>query len=487
MPSTTDTGRNDEPTTERASTARRTFMAGLGALAGSGALGTTASARDGHGVGGGRTRNVILLVPDGGSRVHDTAARYYSAYQDDPAAFPANIDDVELGIDRADAVGSVSTYPDDPDGQLITDSGAAGTAIATGQKTYPTAISVDHAGNPIETVLERAAAAGYATGLVTTTQLTHATPAAFATHVRSRGQQEEIARQYVREQDVDVDVLLGGDRSHFRADSRKDHADLIGEAEANGYQYVETADELAAAENEKILGLFTETGHFDYSLDRTDDPDTTQPTLPEMTVKAIEVLESRSRNGFFLMVEGGRVDHAGHANDPAVVPEQVEHDAAVNVAMEYADGPGFGRGRGPADTLVVTVADHETGGLVLARDSYHMDWEPIVDQEVSQGVLAAELEPLSSVEEVKTHIEARTGIDDLSTDEANELLDDPSAITGRDSVVNRRAGLGWRTDTHSATDVPVYAKGPDAIVGHFGKHQDNTDLVDGFDAHLNLR
>ncbi|APX97990.1 alkaline phosphatase [Natronorubrum daqingense] len=469
---------------ETSTTKRRTFMAGLGALAGSGALGQTTSARESGSNGTtGRRRNVILTIPDGGSRTHDTAARYLRAYENDASAFPANIEDVELGIDRAEYVGSMSTYPDDPE-QLITDSGAAATAMATGQKSYTGAISVDHDGRPIETILERASDAGYATGLVTTTQMTHATPAAFAAHVEDRGQQADIACQYVRQSDVDV--FMGGDRSHFRAEERDDGADLIGEARDRGYQYLETASDLESVDDGKVLGLFSETGHFEYAVDRQADDENTQPGLPTMTEAAIDVLEARSEQGFFLLVEGGRIDHAGHANDPAMLPEQLEHDEAVEVAMDYAgDGSGQGNGRGPTDTLVVNVADHETGGLVLGRDSYDMNWEYIAEQSLTQERLASELEDASSQSALASTLEDHTGIDDLSEDDLAELEADPSAIEGRDSVVNRRAGLAWGSDAHTATDVPIYAKGDNAA--YFGGHHENDDLFAGLEAALGLR
>lgn len=479
--SQTDIEQKESAENAEVSAERRGFMAGLGTIVGTSALGSTVSAKgQNSGNGNGGTKNIILLIPDGSSRTHDTAARYYKAYEDDPEAFPLNIKDVELGIDHADDIGSISTYPDDAE-NTVTDSAAAGTAIATGQKTYNGAISVDHDGNPVETILEKANDAGYATGLVTTTQLTHATPATFASHVESRGMQEEIARQFIQEQDLDI--LMGGHRAHFQADERDDDLDLIGEAEADDFTYIETAAELDSVGG-KVLGLFSQTGHLDYYLDRQDNDDNTQPGVPQMVERAIELLEQRSKNGFFLMVESGRIDHAAHGNDPAAISEQVEHDEAVKIAMEYAESTP-GNGRGPSDTLVVSVADHETGGLVLAREDYQQDWSAIVNQEVAQGTLQSELEDLSSISGVKEYIEDRTSISDLSDEEARELLDDPSMIAGRDNVINERAQINWGTGNHSGVDVPVYAKGTHS--DYFAGHQENADLIWGLEAHLGLR
>ncbi len=444
------------------------------------AVGGATAQGKGNGRGRGRTRNLIVMIPDGSSQTWNTAARYYRAYEEEPESFPRSVADVELAVDRADDVGSVSTHPADPE-DTVTDSAAAGTAIAAGQKTYNGAISVDTSGRPVETILERATDAGYAAGLVTTTQITHATPASFAAHVEDRGMQEEIARQYIEEQDLDL--LLGGDRSHFRATDRSDGRDLIAAAEDDGFQYVETASELDGVDEGKVLGLFNESGHLDYYLDRERDPENTQPGLPEMVEAAIDLLEKRSDRGFFLMVEGGRIDHAAHGNDPAGIAEQVEYDEALGVAMDYVeDGPGHGRG--PSDTMVVNVPDHETGGLVLARDRYQQDWGAIVGQSASQGVLESEVAELSSASAVREYVAEQVGIDDLTDDEVAELLDDPSAIAGN-GLISERAQISWGTNNHSATDVPVYAKGQ--YSEYFAGHRQNSDLLRGFETHLGLR
>lgn len=472
---------------------RRGFLAGIGAAVGVGAIGSPASARRRAGHSRDEPRNVILLIPDGSGRVVDTAARYYRAAKADRNGFdgaeigdfPTNVSDVEMGIDRADVVGSVSTYPDAD--QLITDSGAAGTAIATGQKTYDGAIAVDHDRRPLETILERAADAGYATGLVTTSEMTHATPASFAAHVSDRGQQEEIARQYVLESDVDV--FLGGDRSHFHPEERDDGVDLIDIARADDYQYVETAADLDDVSGGKVLGLFTESGHLDFYLDRenghggllsspldslsgalgeltdgvggvvdelsgsehasaeledalagtADGNDLeAQPGLPEMAQTAIGLLEQRSDRGFFLMVESARIDHLGHLNNFAMIPEQVEHDDTVDLAMEYAE-------TGPGETLVVNVADHDCGGLSLGNqeNGYDMDWGRLVEQD-------------------HTHWQN----------------------IPRVQAINRAAGLNFGSLVHTAQDVPVYATGPNAA--YFSGHQENSDLAAGMAAHLDV-
>jgi alkaline phosphatase len=439
----------------------RRLVGGLDAVVGSGVLGAPASARATAGSVD-ATRNVILMIPDGSSRVHDTAARHYRAYDDDPAAFPTNVRNTELAVDRADHVGAVTTHPDDPV-ESTTDSAAAATAVSTGRKTHNGAVAVDADGRPMSTVLERARDAGYATGLVTTAELTHATPASFAAHVADRDDAESIARQYVTESGVDV--LLGGDRSRFRAADRADGTDLLGEAAARGYRYVETAEELRAVENGRVLGLFTESGHLDFYLDRahgndpapadrgaldggatgrvaaqigaTDGSVADQPMLETMTRKAVDLLERRSERGFFLLVEGARIDHAGHLNSFAAVPEQLEYDDTLGAVLDYAR-------TGDDETLVVSAADHDCGGLGFGVDDrYGMDWAAVVERERSRAF-------------------------------------DPTE-TRR---INREAGLSWETTGHTGRDVPVYAAGPNAEF--FAGYGDNTDLLAGLEAHLGL-
>ncbi|NUB93927.1 alkaline phosphatase [Haloterrigena sp. SYSU A121-1] len=461
--------------TDRAkgSTDRRSFLAGLAAVSGTAAASQGARAAGWGRWGRGTRTNVIMMIPDGSSRAHDTAARYLRAYRDDPDAYPENIPDVELAVDRADANGYMSHFPADPN-SMVTDSAAAGTAIATGVKTYNGAISVDTDREPLPTILERAGEAGYATGLVSTTQLTHATPASFAAHVEDRGMQEEIARQFVDE--TDVDVFLGGDRSHFRADDRDDGEDLIGRAEEQNYAYVETASELESVSEGKVLGLFSESGHLDYYLDRANDADNTQPGLRQMTERAIDLLETRSDEGFFLLVEGGRIDHASHGNDPATVPEQLEFDRALDVAMEYArDGPRR------SETLTVSASDHDTGDLGL---DYGANVAAIDDLEASQGTLTSAIDAASSTSEIASVLESQAGIDDLTDDELAALEEDPSALTGADGILNDRAGLVWGSGGHTGEDVPIYAAGEHAE--QFTGSIDNTDLFEVFAGVLDL-
>lgn len=233
---------------------------------------------------------------------------------------------------------------------LITDSAAAGTALASGFKTNNGMINILPDGTSVETILERAIKLGKSTGLVTTTTITHATPATFGAHVNSRGDEADIAPQYLAK---GINVLMGGGKAFFIPKSitgsgRTDERDLIAEATKDGYNICYQRDSMLNARQPKLLGLF-EMGYL-----TTEAP---EPTLAEMAGKAIDVLSS-DEDGFFLMVEGGQIDTKCHANDAAGALKQThDFDDAVGVAMDFV--------KKHKDTLVIVTADHETGGLTL--------------------------------------------------------------------------------------------------------------------------
>jgi alkaline phosphatase len=234
-----------------------------------------------------------------------------------------------------------------------TDSAAAATAMATGVKTFNTYVGVDRDGVPVETLVESAHRLGLSAGVVTTSSLAHATPAAFSAH---RGNREDYAG-IAEDQALSVrpDVMLGGGAVYLNS--------LYAEMEAGGYQVVASAAELAAVEAtqaSRVAGVFAYE-HLDYVLDRS--ADTTQPTLTEMSMKAIELLDSND-DGFFLMIEGARIDMASHANDyDRTVSETRAFDEAVAAVAAWAAQQG--------DVTLLVTADHECGGL---RPSPEVTW-----------------------------------------------------------------------------------------------------------------
>ncbi|MEH6988892.1 alkaline phosphatase [Cytobacillus firmus] len=233
---------------------------------------------------------------------------------------------------------------------FVTDSAAGGTALAIGKKTNNEMIGVTPDGKEADSILDLFKKNDKKAGVISTNTVTDATPAAFTASVANRWSgQEEIARQQLKS---GVDVLMGGGRSYFKPEKQSGR-DLIKEAKQYGYTYARNRDELLNAKASKLLGLFND-GYMSFKLDR---PllNSKEPSLKEMTEKAIDVL-ARGEQGFFLMAEGARIDHASHAGDiTSIWKETIEFDEAVKYAVEWA--------KKDKETLVLVVADHETMGI----------------------------------------------------------------------------------------------------------------------------
>lgn len=409
-------------------------------------------------------RNVILFIADGGGPASFTLARNYLRESGTHE---------ELALD-AIKVGSIRTYSAN---RLVTDSAAAATALASGIKTDNSAIAVDPLGRPVATLLEGAARRGMVTGLVATSRITHATPAAFSARVPHRDLEDLIAEQQL---EGGIGLLFGGGRQHFlppeERGRREDGRNLLEEAAARGFQIAGTREEFDRLDAVPIIALFA-MDHMAYEIDRDA---SLEPSLAEMTEKAIELL-GRNTEGFFLMVEGARIDHAGHANDPAsLLHEVLAFDQAVAAALEFA--------RRNGETLVVATADHETGGLSIRSGAITrlsdvkrshaglireiLAGERTPDEILSQAAgieeLAAEelalLEEALGVEErleedlVVLHTMVARGVDTAET-RLNAALS---------QIVSRRAALAWTSRGHTGVDVGLYAFGPgrDGFVGH---------------------
>ncbi|GBE30151.1 alkaline phosphatase 3 precursor [bacterium BMS3Bbin04] len=286
----------------------------------------------------GPVENVILLIGDGMGLSHFTAAQY-------TAVGPEG----RLYMQTMPATGLMSVYSND---RLITDSAASGTAIATGYKTNNGVISISPDSVEVQTILEAAHDKGLATGLVATSTITHATPAVFAAHQGSRGNEAAIA---VDMSTAGVDVLLGSGWKHWipaPAGTRQDGRNLINEMQDVGYTIAHTKEEMLSVDTTPVIGLY---GRGALAIDDT------EPSLAELTAKAIELL-SRDADGFFLMVEGSQIDWEGHANDQnELVRKVLLFDLAVAEALQFAVEHG--------NTLVLVTADHETGGMTLTQGS----------------------------------------------------------------------------------------------------------------------
>lgn len=232
----------------------------------------------------------------------------------------------------------------------ITDSAAAGTAIATGIKTKNGAVGIDASGAILPNIREYFAKKGKKTGIISTCIIADATPAAFGSHAPSRHNQDSIANQFITN---NIDLIMGGGGSVFDAALRSN-------AQNKGYTLITKKSTLLNTNAKKVLGLFAD-GDFPYK--KQGYPEDT-PTLEEMTKKGIQILDNK--NGFFLMSEGGRIDHAGHANNIELnIEETLEFDKAVKAALDFA--------KKDKNTLVIVTADHETGGLQYdkSKDEYY--------------------------------------------------------------------------------------------------------------------
>jgi alkaline phosphatase len=395
-------------------------------------------------------KNVVLLVGDGMGFSQVTLARVVSGKP--------------LHLDGFPTTGfQISTSAD----HCVTDSAAAATALASGTKTRNFAIGIDADGKPLRTILEEARDLGKATGLVTTSKITHATPACFAAHVSHRSKEADIAKQYL---DAGVDVLLGGGGKFF-------DAELRGKFAAKGYAPAKDRDGLAAP-GSKLLGLFDE-DHVPYVLDR----EAATPSLVETTRKALDVL-SKDPDGFFLMIEGARIDMACHASDAAsCVKEMLEFDEVCRLVREFAAKDG--------KTLVVVTADHATGALAITekvRDRVKLFDRVRVSAEKLHDVIRQSPRAASPEQVARDLIKEHTGVDDVTDDELKSYFAlkrpyDPGAKLGE--IVSKRLGVTFipldyrlekpnETHGHDGAMVPIYAFGPGAAC--FGGTLDNTDI-----------
>ncbi len=258
---------------------------------------------------------------------------------------------------------------------LVTDSAAAATAIACGVKTNNGSIGVDAKGAPQRSCAEVARDAGKKVGIITTVTLTHATPAGFYGHRSSRGQTYGLALDLVNSQ---FDFFAGGGLDETYNDRKAGCyvGDAYAYAASKGYTVISNRAAFAAITRAtgKVLTRFTD-GPLAYAIDSEAK---NQPSLAEMTRKALEVLPSPK--GFFLMVEGGRIDWAGHANDAATnLRDVLAFDEAVRVALDFQ--------KTHPETLVIVTGDHETGGMSMgfAGTGYALYPERLKNQTMSVG------------------------------------------------------------------------------------------------------
>ena len=413
-------------------------------------------------------RNFIYIIPDGLSPASITVARTYEALTtgggspEQPLVDPMFIDQLP--------VGNVRTHSAD---NLVTDSAAAGTALATGFKTDNYMIGVDPDGAPVGTVLEAAKMKGMKTGLVVTSVINHATPAAFSAHTLDRNGYPIIAAQqvgYSHPLGQHVDVLMGGGACYFKPSSdpdscREDDVDLLDHARTLGYHITEDREGFNALEaglgdvKLPILGLYNNNTHLAYEIDRQQQPEETrEPSLTEMVDVALKALSQstackgrkcRSTPGYFIMIEASRIDHALHANDPvAHLHDVLEYDRLLEYVKQWIDEH--------PDTAMLSVADHETGGLTLP-DGW--DPRPLSGASHSAEYIQAQLDDYEG-EDLSGFIADQ--LPSYGLGEANETtISSLAASEDFDfdlvNVMNAETGLHFSTGGHTAVDVILYA------------------------------
>lgn len=376
----------------------------------------------------------------------------------------------------------------------ITDSAAGGTALATGSKTYNGAIGVDIDKQALQSVAYRAQASGKRVGIATSVSVDHATPAAFYAHQPKRGNYYEIACE-LPQSGFDFFAGAGFLKPSTTADKREATPvyELI---EQGGYTIARGLDEYEEkSDNADKLVLIQEKGQaadcLPYALDRKEN----DLTLKQITESAIDFLMKDNKAGFFLMVEGGKIDWACHSNDPATAfTEIIDLDQAIGVAYEFYK-------KHPKETLIVVSADHETGGLGLGTGTYTLNLKALANQRQSLDALSRMITDLrrqdTSWEQVKALLADKMGFWTelpLTWEQEKALRDayessfvkhkvkfketlysktEPLAVAANE-VMSEIAHLGWTSGSHTAEYVPVYAVGAGAEL--FMGKMDNTEI-----------
>jgi alkaline phosphatase len=404
---------------------------------------------------GRQVRNVILLIADGCSAAHFTLTRWYNG------GGPLAMDEWTCGLLR--------TYGANTP---LTDSAPAATAFATGFKSFTGFVGVlpekaamwgidpvqgaDAESRPLVTVLEAARLAGKATGIAVTCELPHATPAAFSAHDVSRKDFEAIIEQQVYD---GIDVVLAGGAMYLQPQNRRDGEDLTAVLRRKGYQLVNSREEMLGVRSGRVWGLFAREDLAN-DLDRP----AREPSLAEMTAKAIALLQ-RDPKGFFLLVEGSKIDWAAHDNEPVgVVSETLAFNRAVETAIAFA--------RRDGETAVIVVSDHGCGGLSIGElEANRLEERPALSaliaplRRASHTAEGVEKVLLAAADLSAAAIRARIGKEyglELREDElarvqtyfAKRRPDQFGLASIIGPILSRAAYLGWTTDGHTGEDVP---------------------------------
>lgn len=427
----------------------------------------------------GRAKYVFYFIGDGMGVNQVNAAETYLGHLD------GRIGIQELCFPSFPYVGLINTQSAT---NGVTDSAAGGTALASGHKTKNGALGVlKDLTTPVTSIADWAREAGAAVGISTSVSVDHATPAAFYAHIGSRNEYYKIGEQLTK---TEVDFFGASD---FNKPENPDGGpNLYEQAQKNGFTIARGyKDYQKKAKKAKKMILFqseeaskVERGSIPYAIDRTKD----DLTLQDITRAGINFLTSRQKDGFFLMVEGGKIDWGCHANDPVFITELIDMDNAVKVAYEFYQ-------QHPDETLIVISADHETGGLVMGRGPYELNLKAIASQRMSMVKLGRELNALKDKlgsnftwDEGKKFLGENFGfwgavnVNDDQTKRLEQSFNefkDGKADAGRlcntvKHVISECAMIGWQSGGHSNGYVPAFAIGVGAEQFH-GRF-DNTEI-----------
>ncbi|MDB2386079.1 alkaline phosphatase [Shewanella sp.] len=392
-----------------------------------------------------RPKNIVIMIGDGMGPAYTSAYRYF---RDN-----ADTEEIEQTVFDRLLVGMASTYPAKESG-YVTDSAASATALATGVKSYNGAISVDINKRPLTTIMQMAKAKGMSIGVAVTSQVNHATPAAFLTHNENRRHYDEIAASYLHTQ---ADVILGGGQKYFSAA-------LLEQFKNKGYQNIDNLSQLDNITQGKVLGLFAQV-QLPWAID-----DNNIDTLSRLTQKSLDLL-SQNDNGFVLLVEGSLIDWAGHNNDiVAAMAEMHSFANAMEVVEQYV--------RQHPDTLLVATADHNTGGLSIGANG-HYRWDTELLKKITESPARISSAALTD-ENWQSAISQSLGLT-LTTSEQQQLSQarakgDEALQSALNTLIDTRSHTGWTTGGHTAGDVQVFAIGPAADL--FKGSQDNTNIAE---------
>lgn len=411
--------------------------------------------------------NVIMLVMDGSSNNAITLSRWYKGEN--------------LAMDEI-LTGAMRTYSAE---SAITDSAPAATALATGHKSNDKYVGVlpslinspgleqiaqEDAFKPVANVLEGAKQKGKATGIISTSEIQHATPAGFSAHVKNRSQYDNIAEQQVYQ---NIDVVLGGGLESLTPgttkNARKDGENLISVLKDKKYELVQTRDELLKSQSDKIWGSFAPSAlAYDFDRKATNND---EPTLAEMTSKAIDTLK-KDQDGFFLFVEGSKVDWAAHANDTiGMISDILSFDDAVKEAIEFAKEDG--------NTMVIAVTDHGNSGITMGNANTTKTYSTIPVSAYIDPLKKATMTIEGALSKLKTdksnlvEVAALYGLDNLTEDELGTLKSAKDLGSEMVKMLANRANIGFTTGGHTGEDVFLYSYGPSKVSGLV----ENTDLA----------